>query len=85
MPELDAFQRDVIDRLGRIEQMLANDAKILYGNHQPGLVGRVAALELAVAEANARRSFLRDWLGWLMAGGIGIKEIVRFLIEKSSN
>lgn len=47
------FEKDVIDRLGRIEtkqdtieQKLDNDDEILHGNGKPGLLDRVTALEM---------------------------------------
>ena len=42
---MDEFQRDVIDRLGRIETKLDNDYKALHGNGKPGLLDRVTTLE----------------------------------------
>lgn len=42
---LNEFERDVIDRLGRIETKLDNDYKALHGNGKPGLLDRVTALE----------------------------------------
>ena len=59
-------EKEVIERLTRIEgaigevqEALKRDYKVLHGNGQPGLVHRVAALEL-----NWR------WVKWL-AGVIG--------------
>ena len=42
---LNEFERDVIDRLGRIETKLDNDYKALHGNGKPGRLDRVTALE----------------------------------------
>ena len=39
------FEKDVIDRLGRIETKLDNDFHALHGNGKPGLIEKVAALE----------------------------------------
>lgn len=43
------FERDVIDRLGRIETKLNADFATLHGNGQPGLVQKQAALETRVS------------------------------------
>lgn len=60
------FQQEVIDRLGRIEEQnktlfnrITVMEKAMNGNGQPGLLTRVAALEL-----NWR------WIKWL-AGAVG--------------
>lgn len=54
------FERDVIDRLGRIETKLDADYRVLHGNGHPGLVEktgdhdkRILALENAVKSAEA--------------------------------
>ena len=39
------FERDVIDRLGRIETKLDSDYRALHGNGKPGLIDRVASVE----------------------------------------
>ena len=47
--QLAAFERDVIDRLGRIEVKLDNDYRAIHGNGQPGLLEKHTALEQRVA------------------------------------
>ena len=79
------FEQDVINRLSRIETMLANDGKILYGNHQPGLVAKVSTLESDMAIIKARRSWVKDWLGWICAAGISAKEVVQLIIGHGGN
>lgn len=79
------FEKEVIDRLGRIETKLDTDGRHLYGNGKPGLVDRITAVESDVAVLKAHRSWVRDWLGWLLAGGVGAKELARWLIDKAGN
>ena len=50
---LNKFEKDVIDRLGRIETKLDNDYKALHGNGKPGLLDRVTTLETNASMSNA--------------------------------
>ena len=79
------FEREVIDRLGRIETKLDNDGMHLYGNGKPGLVDRISKVEADVEVIKAHRSWVKDWLGWLCAGGLTAKEIAQAIIHMSSN
>lgn len=45
---LTNFEKDVIDRLGRIETKLDNDFRALHGNGQPGLIEKTQKLEQRV-------------------------------------
>jgi 23S rRNA A2030 N6-methylase RlmJ len=49
---VNEFERDVIDRLGRIETKLDNDYRAIHGNGHPGLMDRMARVEqrLTVSE-----------------------------------
>ena len=87
MPDdpLNPFQRDVIDRLGRIEQKLDNDYHELHGKGKPGLIERMMDVEKDVCVIKARSSWVRDWLGWILAGGVGIKELARFIVSHGGN
>ena len=60
---LDDWQRDVIERLTRIETMVEEDHKALHGNGHAGLITRVTNME-ATNKAHA---------GWIthVIGGIG--------------
>lgn len=42
------FEREIIDRLGRIETTLMVDSKALHGNGHPGLIEKHADLEQRV-------------------------------------
>lgn len=46
---LTDFEKEVIDRLGRIETKLDNDFRALHGNGQPGLIEKHTDLEHRVA------------------------------------
>ena len=43
------FEREVIDRLGRIETKLDADYRALHGNGRPGVIDRMATLESKIA------------------------------------
>ena len=45
---LTNFEKEVIDRLGRIETKLDNDFRALHGNGQPGLIEKTQKLEQRV-------------------------------------
>jgi len=42
---MTSFERDVIDRLGRIETKLDADFRALHGNGRPGLIDKHTMLE----------------------------------------
>ena len=42
---MTAFEKEVIDRLGRIETKLDADYRALHGNGRPGVIDRVSDLE----------------------------------------
>ena len=69
---MSEFEKNVIDRLARIESYLENDSKALYGNGKPGLLDRVSQLETQVKLTSSRQSWVRDSLGWLIATGVAI-------------
>lgn len=62
------FEKDVIDRLARIENSLKNDMKALYGNGKPGLVDKVNDLEKRLEVMESKRNWVRDTIAaaaWL--------------------
>jgi len=76
---IDEFQKDVIDRLARIEEAINNDYKALYGNGKPGLLDRMTALENQLQSIAAQDKANRDWftriresIGWLVTTAIAV-------------
>lgn len=57
---IDEFQKDVIDRLARIEEAINNDYKALHGNGKPGLLDRVARLETQAGLVEAQQQTLHE-------------------------
>jgi hypothetical protein len=81
---MSEFEKNVIDRLARIESYLENDSKALYGNGKPGLLDKVNALDkrLVIMESKneGKRSIVKDVAGviaWLVAIGTGLYAIIR--------
>ncbi len=70
------FEKDVIDRLGRIETKLDNDFHALHGNGKPGLIEKVAALEEKVNLMMQKSKWYREWLGWIVATGLAVAGLV---------
>lgn len=66
---MSEFERDVIDRLGRIETKLDNDFHTLHGNGQPGLLARVDELEREMLLITSKKHWIKEWLGWIFAVG----------------
>lgn len=54
------FEKDVIDRLARIEEAVTNDYKALYGNGKPGLLDRVSRLENQAALIEAQQAVIHE-------------------------
>ena len=76
---IEEFQKDVIDRLARIEEAINNDYKALYGNGKPGLLDRMVAIESKMQLMQAEASSNRDWftriresIGWLVTTAIAV-------------
>ena len=67
---LDEWQRDVIERLTRIETMLLEDHKDLHGNGQPGLITRVANVEAQVQQMQTTAKVHTGWITHII-GGVG--------------
>jgi uncharacterized coiled-coil protein SlyX len=57
---IDEFQKDVIDRLGRIETKLDNDYHALHGNGKPGLLDRVSHLENQAALIEVQQAVINE-------------------------
>jgi hypothetical protein len=66
------FEKDVIDRLGRIETKLDNDFHALHGNGKPGLIEKVADLEAKVSLIMQKSKWYKEWLGWIVATGLAV-------------
>ena len=69
---LTDFEKDVIDRLGRIETKLDNDFRAIHGNGQPGLLQRVSKLEEQQKLMTSRQGWLKEAIAWLVATAIAI-------------
>lgn len=61
------FEKEVIDRLGRIETKLDTDYRTLHGNGKPGLVDEVDDLEHRVRDLEARQAAKHRCLGAVAA------------------
>jgi len=61
------FEREVIDRLARIETKLDADYRELHGNGRPGLIQRVGELEGDLEEVKSRHKWWRELAGWVAA------------------
>ena len=71
-----SFERDVIDRLGRIETKLDNDGKAIYGNGHPGLLDRMVKLEQEIALLKSKDKWCHKWLGWILATALAVAQIL---------
>lgn len=64
---LTDFEKDVIDRLGRIETKLDNDFRAIHGNGQPGLLTRVTKLEEQQKINEGKKGWLKELLATLFS------------------
>ena len=71
------FEKDCIDRLGRIETKLDDDYHALHGNGQPGLLERVTKIETALNILQAKSKWYKDWLGWIVATGVAVASFLK--------
>lgn len=67
---MTAFEKDVIDRLGRIEERLTNDFRLIHGNGKPGIVDKVQNITTRIEHLEAREKERSRHTG-LLAGVIG--------------
>ena len=74
---LTDFEKEVIDRLGRIETKLDNDYLALHGNGQPGLIvkhekleNRVQTLEQKIETQSGIAGKIVIALAWLVTTAI---------------
>lgn len=67
---MTAFEKEVIDRLGRIETKLDTDYRTLHGDGKPGLVDKLDALEDRVRDLETRREEKQKHFG-VVAGAVG--------------
>ena len=75
----EEFEKDVIDRLARIEIKLDNDFRALHGNGHPGLLAEMETAKKEIELIKARQSWwgtaLAGWLSilfWLVTTGIAV-------------
>ncbi|MBR6371991.1 MAG: hypothetical protein IKS20_02305 [Victivallales bacterium] len=64
---LTDFEKDVIDRLGRIETKLDNDFRAIHGNGQPGLLTRVTKLEEQQKINEGKKGWVKELLATLLS------------------
>ena len=81
---LSDFEKEVIDRLGRIETKLDNDYLALHGNGQPGLIvkhekleNRVQTLEQKVETQSGIAGKLVIGIAWLVTTAIALYNLFR--------
>lgn len=81
---LTDFEKEVIDRLGRIETKLDNDYHALHGNGQPGLIvkhekleNRVQALAQKVDTQSGIAGKLVIGIAWLVTTAIALYNLFR--------
>lgn len=74
---MSPFEREVIDRLGRIETKLDADFRTLHGNGQPGLVQKHDTLGARVDRLET------TWKTWGVVGGLllGAVSVIHALIS----
>ena len=65
---MNDFEREVLERLARIETKMDADFRILHGNGKPGLIGRVEHLEKREAAARLAIGVLCWIAGFAVAG-----------------
>ena len=76
---MTAFEKEVLDRLARIEENQKRDYRLLNGNGHPGLIDkcddldrRIVTLEAErTAEAKSHHKFLA-FIGWLATTAIAL-------------
>ena len=81
---LTDFEKEVIDRLGRIETKLDNDFRALHGNGQPGLIEkheklehRVKSIEDAMKTQSGIAGKVIIGLAWLVTTAIAFYNLLR--------
>lgn len=80
---LTDFEKEVIDRLGRIETKLDNDFRALHGNGQPGLLekhekleNRVSSLEQRVDTQSGIAGKVVIGVAWLVTTAIALYNLI---------
>lgn len=80
---LTDFEKEVIDRLGRIETKLDNDFRALHGNGQPGLIekhekleNRVSTLEQRVDTQSGIAGKIVIGVAWLVTTAIALYNLI---------
>lgn len=76
---MNDFEREVLERLTKIEENIKGINKRIYGNGQPGLDDKVIALDKRVvvieSKQEGKRSVIKDTanvIAWLVATTIGL-------------
>lgn len=80
---LTDFEKEVIDRLGRIETKLDNDFRALHGNGQPGLIekhekleNRVSTLEQRIDTQSGIAGKVVIGIAWLVTTAIALYNLI---------
>ena len=74
-----AFEKEVIDRLGRIEEKIDNDFRILHGtSNDEGLIRRVGKLESRLQSVTECSAYQRKF--WVVASGLA-GFLIKFLFD----
>ena len=66
------FEREVIDRLARIETKLDADYTALHGNGKPGLLDRVSKLENSMYAGGFLYRTIVSFIAWLVALAVAV-------------
>lgn len=73
------FEKEVIDRLGRIEEKIDNDFRILHGtSNDEGLIRRVGKLESRLQSVTEGSEYQRKFL--VTAGGLA-GFLLKFVVD----
>lgn len=73
------FEKEVIDRLGRIEEKIDNDFRILHGtSNDEGLIRRVGKLESRLQSVTEGSAYQRKFL--MTAGGLA-GFLLKFVVD----
>lgn len=81
---MNEFEKEVLERLSKIEENLKGINKRVYGNGQPGLEDKVNALdkrlEVLTGKQEGKRSVVKDIatvFAWLVATGLSLYAIFK--------
>ena len=81
---MTAFEKDVIERLSRIEERITRDYHVLYGNGKPGLqeevkniTRRVDTLEVKAKESTNQTHTIAAVCAFIVNGAIAIYAAIK--------